>query len=178
VERFVRENLASCDSGASGVPCFPVSIQVKGRVYSVRESVENMKLGDTPVAGSVPSASDMIQYGANPRPTSGGVGVSPKAIVCKTKQLLRKIQGRSQRYYLYRVWDETGERAVLRDHPFDVDELARSPGFQYVSLGEYGDECEAIEAYRRSTHEIRMMREAAEAGSAESLEPSPGPEPD
>jgi hypothetical protein len=177
VERFVRENLASCESAGAGVPCFPVSIQVQGRVYSVRESLENLDLGDKPVAGSVPSAADMIQYGANPRPTSGDVGFGAGTVVCKTKQLLQKIRGKSRRYYLYRVWDETGERAVLRDRPFDAEELARSPEFQYVSLGEFGDECEAIQAYRRSTHEIRVQRGAEEAEGDASLEPRPGFEP-
>jgi hypothetical protein len=173
VERFVRENLASCESAPHGVPCFPVSIQVRGRVYSVRESLEN--LDDRPVPGSVPSAADMIRYGANPRPTSAGVGVGADALVCKTKQLLQKIQGKSRRYYLYRVWDETGERAVLRDRPFDVEELPRSPEFHYVPLGEFGDECEAIQAYRRSTHEVRM-KDAA--GGEASVERGPGPEPE
>jgi hypothetical protein len=59
-----------------------------------------------------------------------------------------------------------------------VDELARTPGFQYVSLGEFGDECEAIQAYRRSTHQIRLEREAEEAGGAGFQEPGPGPEPE
>jgi hypothetical protein len=179
VERFIRENLASCELAGEGVPCFPVSIQVKGRMYSVRESLENLQLGDRRVPGSVPSAADMIQYGANPHPASAGVGVGAQAIACKTKQLLKKIQGRSQKYYLYRVWDETGERAVLRDRPFDADELAGSPEFHYVSLGEFSDECEAIQAYRKSTHEVRMRRQGeAESGRGPSLKVRPGSEPD
>ena len=73
------------------------------------------------------------------------------------------IQGKSRKYYLYRFWDHTGERAVLRDRPLDPETLAGSPHVQYVSLGEFGDECEAVKAYLAATHEVRIRREAAGA---------------
>jgi hypothetical protein len=174
VERYVREHFAPCDAAAAGVPCFPVTLEVKGRQYSVRETLDDLQTGRRPVPGSVPSASDMIQHGANPHPTSASVGVDPKTIACKTKQLLRKIQGRSRTYYLYRVWDETGERAVLRDRPLDPNELAGSPHFRYVPLGEFGDECEALRAYLASTHDVRFRRETERDGEDEAAE---GPQP-
>jgi hypothetical protein len=159
VERFFRENLASCELAGEGVPCFPVSVQVQGRQYSVMETLENLQLDEGPAPGGPPTAAEISQQGANPRPTSAGVGFDPKAIVCKTKQLLRSIKGQSRTYYLYRVWDEAGERAVLRDTPIDPDSLARSPRFRYVILGEFGDECAAVEAYLKATHEVRLRRE-------------------
>ena len=163
VERFVRERLATC---RPGVPCFPVTVQVQGRVYSVRESLEDIGPSTGPVPGSLPTHAEMIQHGANPRPAAAGVGMDPKTIVCKTRQLLDKIKGRSRTYYLYRVWDETGERAVLRDTPLDPEAHAASPHFQYLSLGEFGDECAALKAYLHTTHQVRRRRELAEEEEA------------
>jgi hypothetical protein len=162
VEKLIRERHSPCGT-AGRVPCFPVTVEVQGRQYSVRETLENLELDSGPVPGTPPTAAEMIQHGANPRPTSASIGVDPKAIVCKTRQLLRKIQGKSQRYYLYRVFDHTGERAVLRDRPLAPEALSASPQVHYVSLGDFGDECEAVKAYLRATHEVRVRREAADA---------------
>lgn len=181
VERYVREHFAPCGATGDAVPCFPVTLEVKGRQYSVRETLDNLHFDNRPVPGAPPTAAEIIQYGANPHPTSGSVGFAPEDVACKTKQLLRKIQGRSRKYYLYRVWDEAGERAVLRDRPLDPNTLAGSPHFRYVPLGEFGDECEAIRAYRRSTHEVRARREAEDAERSreepeEKLRSDPEPE--
>lgn len=161
VERLIRERYSPCEAGGS-VPCFPVTVEVQGRQYSVRETMERYEFDGRPAPGP-PTPSEMIQYGANPRPQSAAVSLDPKAIVCKTKQLLRTIQGKSRKYYLYRLWDHTGERAVLRDRPLDPETLAGSPRVHYVPLGEFGDECEAVKAYITATHEVRVRREAAEA---------------
>jgi len=178
VEKYVREHFAPCGTTDDSVPCFPVTLEVKGRQYSVRETLDNLQLDNRPVSGGPPTAADMIQHGANPRPTSASVGFDPKAIVCKTKQLLQKIQGKSRKYYLYRVWDETGERAVLRDRPLDPNELAVSPHFRYVPLGEFGDECEAVKAYLTTTHDVRMRRERAAPADDAALELHSGGEPE
>jgi hypothetical protein len=161
VAKLIRERFSPCDA-SNDVPCFPVTVEVKGHRYSVRETLEHLELDSRPAPGP-PSAAEMIQYGANPHPTSAGVGVDPKSIVCKTRQLLRGIRGESRTYYLYRLWDRTGERAVLRDRPLDPEALMPSPQVRYEPLGEFQDECEAIEAYRTTTHEVRMHREAEEA---------------
>ena len=166
VEKLIRERYSPCGT-AGAVPCFPVTVEVQGRQYSVRETLENLELDSRPVPGTPPTAAEMIQHGANPRPTSASVAFDPKAIACKTRQLLRKIQGKSQRYYLYRLWDHTGERAVLRDRPLDPEALGGSPHVHYVSLGEFGDECEAVKAYLTATHEVRARREAADAERAD-----------
>jgi hypothetical protein len=179
VERYVREHFAPCGATGDAVPCFPVTLEVKGRQYSVRETLDHIHFDTRPVPGAPPTAAEMIQHGANPRPTSAAVSFDPKAIVCKTKQLLDTIQGRSRKYYLYRVWDETGERAVLRDRPLDPNTLAGSPHFRYVPLGEFGDECEAIRAYLTSTHDVRMRREVERGAPGEpGLELQSGSEPE
>ena len=78
------------------------------------------------------------------------------------------------------MWDETGERAVLRDRPLDPNALARSPHFRYVPLGEFGDECEAVKAYLASTHDVRMRREREDVEPADdsALELRSGGEPE
>lgn len=167
VERYIREHYVPCGATGNAVPCFPVTLQVKGRQYSVRETLDSLQLDNRPAPGAPPTAAEMIQHGANPHPTSAGVGFDPKAVVCKTKQLLRRIQGTSRTYYLYRVWDETGERAILRDRPLDPNVLAGSPRFRYVPLGEFEDECAAVKAYLATTHDVRLRREAGKAGSSE-----------
>ncbi len=171
VERFIRERLSPCGT-SDGVPCFPVTVEVQGRRYSVRETLDDLELDSRPVPGTPPTAAEMLEHGANPLPTSASVGFDAKAIVCKTRQLLKRIKGESRTYYLYRLWDQTGERAVLRDHPLDPAVLAASPHVRYVSLGEFRDECEAIKAYLTTTHEVRTRREAADAerGDAPDLE--------
>ena len=178
VEKYVREHFAPCGTTDDAVPCFPVTLEVKGRQYSVRETLDNLQLDSRPVSGAPPTPAEMIQHGANPRPTSASVGFDPKAVVCKTTQLLRKIQGKSRKYYLYRVWDETGERAVLRDQPLDPNELAGSPHFRYVPLGEFGDECEAVKAYLTTTHDVRMRRERGAPADEPALELRSGGEPE
>ena len=177
VEKYVREHFAPCGTTDDAVPCFLVTLEVKGRQYSVRETLDNLQFDNRPVPGP-PTAAEMIQHGANPRPTSASVGFDPKAVVCKTKQLLQKIQGKSRKYYLYRVWDETGERAVLRDRPLDPNELAGSPHFRYVPLGEFGDECEAVKAYLTTTHDVRIRREREGPGDDTALELPSGGEPE
>jgi hypothetical protein len=86
VEKYVREHFAPCGTTDDAVPCFPVTLEVKGRQYSVRETLDNLQFDSRPVPGP-PTAAEMIQHGANPRPTSASVGFDPKAVVCKTKQL-------------------------------------------------------------------------------------------
>jgi hypothetical protein len=179
VAQFIRERLSPCAT-ADGVPCFPVTVEVQGRQYSVRETLEHYELDSRPVPGTPPTPAEVSQYGANPRPTSGSVGFDPKAIVCKTRQLLRAVRGKSRTYYLYRLWDHTGERAVLRDRPLEPEELAASPHARYVPLGRFDDECEAVRAYLTATHDVRERREARKAEREETprleLQPEDMPE--
>jgi hypothetical protein len=179
VAKLIRERLSPCEREAR-VPCFPVTVEVQGRQYSVRETMERYEFDRRPVPGTPPTAEELLQYGANPRPTSASVGFDPKAIVCKTRQLLRKIRGESRTYYLYRLWDRTGERAVLRDRPLEPEALAASPHARYVPLGKFGDECEAMKAYLAATHDVRMRRGAAsvERGETPNVELRPGDAPE
>jgi hypothetical protein len=163
VARVIQEHSPCGPAGEEGVPCFPVLVELEAPEYSVRDSLRNMQLDDRPMPGP-PTAAEMNRYGANPLPASATVGFDP---ICKTKQLVRKIFGRGQTYYVYRVWDHTGERAVLRDRPMAPEEFAGAPQFHYESLGRFGDECEALKAYRKAMREARRTREGEGPGSGD-----------
>ena len=40
VEKYVREHFAPCGATGDAVPCFPVTLEVKGRQYSVRKTFD------------------------------------------------------------------------------------------------------------------------------------------
>jgi hypothetical protein len=157
VAEFIEEHSPCGPAGGDGVPCFPVLVEAAAPEYSVRDSLRRLEPDNRRMPGP-PTPAELHQFGANPLPVSGTVSFDP---ICKTKQLVRKIFGRGRTYYVYRVWDQTGERAVLREQPLDPAAFAGTPEFQYESLGRFGNECEAIKAYRKATHDARMAREAS-----------------
>jgi hypothetical protein len=171
VETFIREH-TPCGLAGEGVPCFPTAIERRAPEYSVKESLRDMS-GDGPSAlPTVPTHGEIIQAGANPRSAAGNVGGGAD-MGCKAKQLFRKITGRSRTYYVYRVWDSTGERGILREQPLEPTDFASVPAFQYELVGRFGDECEALKAYRKVGHDARMRQ--AEPPPAPRLEASPPP---
>lgn len=156
VARFIRER-TPCGLAGDDIPCFPAAVELEAPEYSVKDLLRDMQGDGLPVPPSVPTHGEIIQGGANPRPVSGGVGAGPD-LGCKTKQLFRKLTGRGRTYYVYRVWDATGERGMIREQPLDADEFAGAPRFQYELLGRFGDECEAIKTYRKVGHEARVRQ--------------------
>ena len=153
VERYVRDRLLPClRAEAEGVPCFPVSVETEGPRYSVADSLRQMRFDDAPSPDRPPTMTEMGPYRPGPLSAYGTFfTVDP---VCKTKWLVDKIAGKGRAYYLYRVWDATGERADLRDHPLVPERFAEVSGFRYEPLGQFDDECEALAAYRRLQREI------------------------
>jgi hypothetical protein len=171
VARVIEEYSPCGPAGEKRVPCFPVLVELEAPEYSVKDSLRKLELDDRPMPGP-PTPAELNRFSANPLPVSGTVGFDP---ICKTKQLVQKIFGKGRTYYVYRVWDHTGERAVLREHPLDPAEFAGAPEFHYESLGRFGDECEAIKAYRKATHDARLAREGRASGG-ENPAPQPGHE--
>ena len=156
VEKFIRER-TPCRLAGEGVPCFPTAIEREALEFSVEDSLWGQQDDGPPAPPSVPTATEINRYGANPRPVAANVG-GGLDLACKAKQLLRKITGRGRTYYVYRVWDSTGERGVLREQPMDPAEYASEPRFRYELLGRFGDECEAIKAYQKVGHDARVRR--------------------
>ena len=159
VDRFIREH-TPCGSASEGVPCFPIAVERQAPEYSVEDSLGDLQGDGPPALTTAPTPGEIIQAGANPRPASGGVGFD---LPCKTKQLVKKILGKGKTYYVYRVWDSTGVRGVLREEPLDPAGFAGAPEFRYELVGEFGDECEAMKAYRKVGHDARMPAAAPPA---------------
>jgi hypothetical protein len=65
--------------------------------------------------------------------------------VCVGKSVLKRVRGRNDTYYLYRVRDIHGERVILVDHRMDAKRFQGEIAF----LGKFDGECEAQAAYRR-----------------------------
>jgi hypothetical protein len=171
VETFIRER-TPCGLAGEGVPCFPTAIEREAPQYSIKDSLRDMQGDGRPVPPTVPTHGEIIQAGANPRSAAGNVGGGAD-MGCKAKQLFRKITGRSRTYYVYRVWDESGERGILREEPLEPTDFASVPAFQYKLVGRFGDECEALKAYRKVGHDARMQQ--AEPPPAPRLEATSPP---
>lgn len=169
VARFIRES-TPCGLAGDDIPCFPAAVELEAPEYSVKDSLRDMQGDGPPVPPSVPTHGEIIQGGANPRPVSGGVGAGPD-LGCKTKQLFRKLTGRGRTYYVYRVWDATGERGMIREQPLDPAEFAGAPRFQYELLGRFGDECEAIKTYRKVGYDARVRQGEAPPDSSATSPP-------
>ena len=67
---------------------------------------------------------------------TAGVTVDP---VCIGKSALKRLRGKNDVYYLYRVRDVHGERVVLYDHRLDASRFQGDIAF----LGQFDGECEA-----------------------------------
>jgi hypothetical protein len=78
---------------------------------------------------------------------------------CVAKSAIKKLKGRNDVYYLYRLEDRTGERPVLTDRPLDPAAYAALPEIHYELLGKFTGECEAVAAYRRIERGIGRVHE-------------------
>jgi hypothetical protein len=127
VGRLEEERKAPCRKVAEGVPCFPVSIEVSRPAdsISVRDSLRD--LGPPGKPSSRPASGFTFDPG------------------CVGKSLLKRLKGKNDTYYLYRVRDVQGERVALYDHRLEAATFQGALEF----LGQFDGECEALAAYRR-----------------------------
>jgi hypothetical protein len=144
VERYLREHAGPCTRAeAERIPCFPVTVEEHGPVYSVADSIRSWKPdASAAVAATAPTS----PYGT----PVAGFGFDP---VCTGKSLLKGLRGKNDTYYLYRVWDQAGERAVLRDEPLEPGRQPTLALLGYELLGKIDGECEAIGAWRKANRE-------------------------
>ena len=169
VDEFIRVR-TPCALAGEGVPCFPIAIKREAPVYSVKDSLQDMQGDGPPAPPTAPTHGEIIQAGANPSPVAANVGGGGD-VSCKAKQLLRKILGKSKTYYVYRVWNSTGVRGILREKPLDPAEFASVPEFQYELVGRFGDDCEALKAYRKVGHDARVQGAVAAPDSISTSPP-------
>ena len=64
---------------------------------------------------------------------------------CVGKSVLKRLRGKNDRYFLYRVRDTKGQRVVLYDHRLDPTYFQGELEF----LGEFDGECDAVAAWNR-----------------------------
>jgi hypothetical protein len=86
-------------------------------------------------------------------PVSAGIGFDP---VCVGKSLLKRIKGKNDTYYLYRVRDVHGERVALFDHRLEAASFQGA--LEY--LGRFDGECDALSAYRREDRKTGVAEAA------------------
>jgi hypothetical protein len=143
VERLERERQEPCLKAARlNVPCFPVKAEKKAFDASVRESLGIPLPAGQQSPDRPPTREEMADHRPTPTKPLASVTIDP---VCAAKAALKRLRGRNDVYYLYRVRDVHGERVVLYDHRLDASRFQGDIAF----LGKFDGECEAQAAYRR-----------------------------
>jgi hypothetical protein len=143
IDRLEAERKDPCLKAArENVPCFPARTDEKGYDASVRESLGDVGPAKKPTPDRPPTREEMGPYRPGSDTPIVGVTVDP---VCIGKSALKRLRGRNDVYYLYRVRDVHGERVLLYDHRLDASRFQGDIAF----LGRFDGECEAHAAYRR-----------------------------
>jgi hypothetical protein len=160
VDRVVQEvedaRLAPCrPSVDAGLPCFSAAVEAKAD-YSVAEYLRQLQPEGSGHSGG-----------------PGGIAIDP---VCSVKHLLKKLAKKNDTYYLYRVWDRTGEHAVMKEQPFSPDVFQGIPEFHFEYLGRVAGECAAVAAFSRADRHAPGDPAAPERGVA-AAEAGSGPRP-
>lgn len=144
IDRLEAERKDPCLKAArENVPCFPVKTEQKRFDASVRESLglpDDTPLKPTP--GGAPTVAETGPYRPHPSKPAVSVTFDPG---CVGKSALKRLKGKNDTYYLYRLRDVHGERVVLFDHKLDAATVQGDVAF----LGKFEGECEAQAAYRR-----------------------------
>jgi hypothetical protein len=143
-----------------GRPCFPVTTTISGPTYSVREGLREALASPAP-----PPRDEMGPY--RPGPKSTVVPLVSFDPGCLGKSIFKKLKGRNDTYYLYRLRDPLGERVELYDRRLEASTFQG----EIEQLGKFDGECDAIAAYRRA--QLRY----APASPAPVASPSPGASP-
>jgi len=143
VERLEKEREDPCRKAvAEGKPCFPVSTSVRGPQASVRESLGVLLPDTAPSPDRPPTKDGLAPYRPGPvGPVASGVTIDPG---CVGKAVLKKLKGKNDTYYLYRIRDVHGVRAALYDRRPDATTFQGELEF----LGRFDGECEALAAFR------------------------------
>lgn len=144
IDRLEAERKDPCLKAArEGVPCFPARTERKGYDASVRQSLGLPDTAPGKPAPGPPTRDEMYDHRTAP-PAKPAVSATIDP-VCVGKSALKKLRGRNDTYFLYRVRDVNGERVILVDHRMDASRFQGDIAF----IGQYDGECEAQAAYRR-----------------------------
>ena len=144
LRKLDEEGKAPCAKAPEGVPCFPVSIEQSrpDLKFSVRDSLNDLGTGGKQSPSRPPTLEELKPFRPGPvGPVGAGFGFDP---VCVGKSALKRLKGRNDTYYLYRVRDTRGERVALYGHRVDAATFQGALEF----LGRFDGECQALAAYR------------------------------
>jgi hypothetical protein len=135
VERLEKEREDPCRKTADeGKPCFPVSTSVKGPEFSVRESLGARSPEAAPHQGPVAPVIPLLAFDPG----------------CVGKSVLKKLKGKNDVYYLYRIRDVHGVRVALYDRRLDATTFQGDLEF----LGKLVGECHALAVYRQEQRKL------------------------
>jgi hypothetical protein len=144
IDRLEAERKDPCIKAArENVPCFPVKTEERGFDASVRQGLglpDDKPLKPTP--GGAPTVGETRDYRPHPGESAASVTIDP---VCVGKSALKRLRGRNDTFYLYRIRDVHGERVALFDHKLDAKTVQGDVAF----LGKFEGDCAAQAAYRR-----------------------------
>jgi len=134
-----------CGKISEGVPCFPVST-VKSRpqwATSLRQSLGDLGPEESPSPSRPPTQKELKSF--RPGPVGTVIILGSFDPTCVGKSVLKRLKGKNDTYYLYRLRDVAGERIALYDHRLEptMFQGALEP------LGRFNGECKALAAYRR-----------------------------
>lgn len=144
VRRLEEERKEACRRAVeAGVSCFPVSTEATKPEVSVRDSLRDLGPASKPSPSRPPTLEEMKAF--RPGPAGEVVPLVAFDPGCVGKSLLKRLTGKNDTYYLYRVRDVHGERVALYDRRLDASTFQGALEF----LGRFDGECEAMAAYRR-----------------------------
>src|SRR5687767_1581823 len=127
IDRLEEEQKDPCLKAArENVPCFPVKAEKKGFDASVRESLGILGPAEKPSPDRPPSPKEMEEHRPMPAKPLISKTVDP---VCIGKSAFKRLKGKNDTYYLYRVRDVHGERVVLFDHRLDASRFQGNIAF-------------------------------------------------
>jgi hypothetical protein len=143
-----EDGTTRCGKISESVPCFPVST-VKRRpqwATSLRQSLGDLGPEESPSPSRPPTQTELQAH--RPGPVGPIMILATFDPTCVGKSVLKRLKGKNDAYYLYRVMDTHGERVALYDHRLNAEVF--QGGLEF--LGRFGGECKALAAYR---HEDR-----------------------
>ncbi len=148
------------EAKAKGVPCFPVSTVIHGPEISVRQGLEEAVAAEP--RSKLPPRDDMQRF--RPGPVGQVIPLVTFDPGCVGKSALKRLKGKNDTYYLYRVHDGHGARVEMYDHRLDPNAAQGNLEF----LGKFVGECDALAAYNRESRRVPP---------APARSPSPSPAP-
>ncbi len=159
--RLGEDGKTGCGKISEGVPCFPVAT-VKRRpqwATSLRQSLGDIGPEESPSPSRPPTETELQPYRPGPVGPVMILGCFDPTWVGKS--VLKKLEGKNDAYYLYRVRDTRGERVALYGHRLTAE--AFQGGLEF--LGQFDGECKALAAYRHEARKAPATESAAFAST-------------